>query len=198
MEKLSESHRKHISKSIKGWWKTKSSGKGGEVTKSCPNCGSKFKSFISDNRKYCSRKCYRDFVRGHKQGTIKKCKVCGKEFYVRPNKKAQRRQFCSRECMSQYLKKHWHEIRGSYPKTRKYVIRQHGKCDVCGFSDMRILNIHHKDGDRTNWKPDNILVLCPNHHMLAHLNKNKLDLRGWHKMTENDRKNNLIHLKNQS
>lgn len=42
------------------------------------------------------------------------------------------------------------------------------KCELCGCSDKRILNGHHKDRDRTNNSPNNIQTLCMNCHYITH------------------------------
>ena len=54
-------------------------------------------------------------------------------------------------------------------------------CEVCGWDikhpvDGRTLTeIDHTDGDATNCTPENLKVLCPNHHAMSpfHRNRNK-------------------------
>lgn len=59
--------------------------------KKCESCNKEFTSYLSDNRKYCDRKC---FERRRKPSI---CKGCGIEFYIagEPNQK-----YHSQECYS--------------------------------------------------------------------------------------------------
>lgn len=47
------------------------------------------------------------------------------------------------------------------------------RCQLCGwdminpFSGMPTLHVHHKDGNSTNHKKENIIVICPNCHSLT-------------------------------
>lgn len=43
------------------------------------------------------------------------------------------------------------------------------QCNRCGFKEhMEILQVHHKDCDTQNNKPENLEVLCPNCHNWEH------------------------------
>lgn len=37
-------------------------------------------------------------------------------------------------------------------------------CTVCGYAIDCVLEVHHRDGDRTNNSIENLDVLCPTHH----------------------------------
>lgn len=57
---------------------------------------------------------------------------------------------------------------------RRFLLEEAGyKCKVCGFSELHpddnstILEINHIDGDGSNNSPENLEVLCPNHHALT-------------------------------
>ncbi len=62
------------------------------------------------------------------------------------------------------------------PKTLKTRIIQAGfieeKCDRCGFSERRVVDskvpliLHFKDGDKSNWKKENLAFLCYNCYFL--------------------------------
>lgn len=48
--------------------------------------------------------------------------------------------------------------------------RRFSSCQLCGFdSEPRILEVHHKDRNRTNNELSNLLLVCPNCHALEHL-----------------------------
>jgi 5-methylcytosine-specific restriction endonuclease McrA len=51
---------------------------------------------------------------------------------------------------------------------QKNKIKKGGKCERCGFSNMGILIVHHKDRNKRNNRPNNIEILCPNCHALEH------------------------------
>lgn len=53
-------------------------------------------------------------------------------------------------------------------KSVRAFIRRKGKCNRCSFSDVRILQRHHKDRNTSNNHESNIEVLCPNCHNLEH------------------------------
>jgi len=57
---------------------------------------------------------------------------------------------------------------------REYVLEKAGfKCSVCGWDEKNPvtgrspLEVNHIDGDCTNCRPENLEVLCPNHHALT-------------------------------
>lgn len=57
---------------------------------------------------------------------------------------------------------------------RQYLLEQANyKCTVCGFNERHpsdgscILEIDHINGDSTDHRPENLKVLCPNHHALT-------------------------------
>lgn len=41
------------------------------------------------------------------------------------------------------------------------------KCAICGYKIS--VDVHHWDNNSRNNKPDNLVLLCPNHHREAHL-----------------------------
>lgn len=118
------------------------------------------------------------------------CEYCGKEFFGNYE-----RRFCSNKCCSEFNKEkrilEWKSgdwnICGEYtiPDTiREYLLKKCNYCcEKCGFSGVNeksgktILQIHHKDGDSTNNKEENLQVLCPNCHAMTEnymgLNKGK-------------------------
>jgi 5-methylcytosine-specific restriction endonuclease McrA len=51
---------------------------------------------------------------------------------------------------------------------RKYLLETVGKCEKCGMNDKRILNLHHKDRNRSNNIRENLSLLCWNCHALDH------------------------------
>lgn len=68
----------------------------------CKNCSTKI--IVNNSRKdaiFCSRKCKGDYTKKN-SGSIRKCIVCGKDFYAAGN--PANREICSRECFYEYRK----------------------------------------------------------------------------------------------
>lgn len=166
--------------------------KTGSVVKECIICKKDFISFKSDNRKYCSRKCYdKSPTRGTrpKNRIIKICEYCGKSF-DRPAanfKKHCKHYFCSQECFGNWFninapkgkdvynwsggytpeayKTKWESIKKTIKKRAKFV------CEICG-KKHKLMDVHHKIPVRLNKDItvinhlDNLLYLCRPCHIL--------------------------------
>lgn len=51
---------------------------------------------------------------------------------------------------------------------REHLISTVGKCERCGYSDARALDLHHVDRDRKNNVRENLELLCKNCHAIEH------------------------------
>jgi hypothetical protein len=106
------------------------------------------------------------------------CIECGKE--LRKNSK----KYCSPECQTNYQYKDYinkwlsGEISGNAKQVpvyiRKWLLEQNGEqCWICGWKEINLttnkipLQVHHIDGHCLNNRPENIELLCPNHHSLT-------------------------------
>lgn len=106
------------------------------------------------------------------------CLNCGKEI--------KRSKFCDNTCYAEYKRKQYIErwkkgeengMSGKYgiaSAVRYYIFEKNdNKCEVCGksyinpYTGLSVLQIHHKDGDCTNNKEDNLQLLCPTHHAMT-------------------------------
>lgn len=93
---------------------------------------------------------------------------------------------CSRKCANEKRYQQWIErwlndkedgLRGGVAVSRhirKYLKRTRGECcAICGWSEMNPhtnstpLHLDHKDGNFRNNRPDNVWLICPNHHSLT-------------------------------
>ena len=110
------------------------------------------------------------------------CAFCGKEFVTSPSHIYK---FCSQKCAGEYMKQKkimdWKSglISGTSQYTTSKFIRNfllkkyNNSCQICGWNKMNKftnkvpLQIHHIDGDSTNNKEENLLLLCPNCHSLT-------------------------------
>ena len=59
-----------------------------------------------------------------------------------------------------YGLKEWKQLRGVI------LIRDGHRCRICGSEEY--LHIHHRDGDPTNDRPDNLITLCERCHSRIH------------------------------
>jgi ribosomal protein L34E len=78
------------------------------------------------------------------------------------------RKYCSRNCA--FSLENWIKT-PSFTTVRKYMIKRNmiEKCENCGYDEFpHILGVHHKDENRENNSIENLAVLCPICHSLAH------------------------------
>lgn len=111
------------------------------------------------------------------------CLQCGKEI-------SPKRTYCSNKCCTRHIRtkviEQWKSgeydgLSGKYALSksiRAYLLEKHDyKCELCGWGKVNPytgtipLEIHHRDGDYTNNKEENLQVLCPNCHSLTETHK---------------------------
>ena len=122
---------------------------------------------IQRNKKrvFCSMACYGISCRKESP-----CVICGKLILSGLNKKT-----CSRSCAN----KHRTGIKYKINRPRDKVISQRAlkirllenrgqNCERCDYSKCEILQVHHKDRDRSNNNINNLELICPNCHFEEH------------------------------
>ena len=138
---------------------------------------------------YCSMSC----VNASKfTGTTKQCDHCGVSIYVNKStasKSLSGNNFCSRSCATatnntvyRSKEKHpaWTGGNGNY-KALAFKELPH-MCARCGYAEVvEILQVHHKDRNRTNSVIDNLEILCPTCHVLDHFSAGD----GWFTASQN-------------
>lgn len=181
------------------------------IIKDCLNCERKFSALTSEvnrgNAKFCSRAC--SYIYNAKE-KIKKneakkipnisCTYCNKLFFI-PSKriKASKTQtfFCCRNHKDLALRKesninlalptHYKQdyisdYRLVYLRAKKIIC-----CENCGYSKyIEVLEVHHKDRDRTNNNLENLIALCPTCHVEEHF------INGDGRWSRNNSKNNNL------
>lgn len=125
--------------------------------------------------KYCSISC-----RNKAQYTGKhvSCHICAKKIYRAPRilaRSKSHKYFCSKSCQTKWRNSVFIEDRSANWKLGKSSYRNillrrstHAMCFRCGISDIRVLQAHHKNHDRSNNTKDNLIWLCLNCHYLTH------------------------------
>lgn len=124
-------------------------------------------------------------------GKIKTCRCCNERFClncgIKLNKNQQK--YCSIKCQNAYQRQQYvndvnNGIASGLKKNgettkisdciRTYLLEKYDyKCQKCRWGEINPasgkspLEIHHKDGDKTNNKEDNLELLCPNCHSLT-------------------------------
>lgn len=138
-----------------------------EITRRCEICNKQFTHISSrvNKAKYCSNKCRYKSTIG-KGTTTYTCKHCNKTF---KDFKRLKRVFCSKACVGKETKKTW---KPNYTTVRKTMIYRGmiKECQKCGYNEYpKILGVHHIDENRNNNEQNNLIILCPNCHSIAHM-----------------------------
>lgn len=81
-----------------------------------------------------------------------------------------RRKFCSRSCAnSRASSARWNQAKKVATKNtcRRICFENHEiECCICGYDE--ILEVHHVDKNRDNNTAENLIPICPNHHIMFH------------------------------
>jgi len=143
----------------------------------CLHCG---KPIIGGDskKKFCNSSCAASYNNKLRSAKKHYCINCGKEI--------KRGKFCNNTCCAEYNAKQYIErwkngeengLSGKYgisQYVRHYIFEKNGdKCECCGksyinpYTNLSVLQIHHKDGDCTNNKEENLQLLCPTCHAMT-------------------------------
>jgi hypothetical protein len=137
---------------------------------SCIICGKEIYRRPAEIKKhnghaFCSSSCYGIFCRKEVP-----CLVCGKLILSGKNKKT-----CSRSCanknrtgISYGIKQPKDKVKSQRSLKIRLLQAKGGKCEKCGYNKVEILQIHHKDKERTNNNLNNLELICPNCHFEEH------------------------------
>ncbi len=155
-------------------------------TRICANSDCKVEFILrypADTKKYCSRSCSASATNKEKPKRVPggRCKVCNEPIRSRYVYCADHRP--TKEKIQDAKIKDWLEGRwsGGGDSTgnlsrivRRFLLESANySCSKCGFNTPHpvdgssILEINHIDGNSSNHSPDNLEVLCPNHHALT-------------------------------
>jgi hypothetical protein len=96
----------------------------------------------------------------------KECPVCKSNFKTKKGH-VKEKETCSYSCSNTYFRS---GINNPNWKTEAYrstcFLYHEKKCVTCG--EEKIIDVHHFDEDRGNNSPENLIPLCPTHHMYWH------------------------------
>ena len=117
------------------------------------------------NNAFCSATCFGIFCRKETP-----CLVCGKLMLSRFNKKT-----CSRSCANKNRTGIIYKV--NQPRDKVLIVnglkirlaeRRGEKCELCSYSKVEILQLHHKNRNRNDNRMQNLELLCPNCHYEEH------------------------------
>lgn len=135
----------------------------------CSACSKIYYTRKHNPAKYCSKDCQ------YASNRVElKCGYCEKQFIRKKSNLVNSRSgiyFCSRECkdLAQRLESgltdiypaHYGNGNGIYNYREKAFSGLPIKCNKCGYDEIeKMLDVHHKDGNRTNNTIDNLEILC--------------------------------------
>lgn len=152
----------------------------------CVNCSDVFAALTAEikrgNGKFCSHSCsaiYGNIYRKKRLSPNCVCAQCNKEFYRNASKRKNSKsglQFCSRKCKD--IAQRIGGIEAIHPdhyntgalNYRAQALRHYSnKCNRCGYSKcLTIIEVHHKNRDRSNNQLENLELLCRNCHGEEH------------------------------
>jgi 5-methylcytosine-specific restriction endonuclease McrA len=126
-------------------------------------------------KNFCSLECFGKFCKKKEwSGVI--CSICGKEF----TKLKSRQKYCSRGCANRGrigVKYRTGARKSNYKHKedqKRSLIEERGPiCEVCGYNNMRILQVHHIKEKKNGGTDEltNLQLLCPNCHFTIHYGK---------------------------
>ena len=143
----------------------------------CKYC-SRVLPYEKRRNKFCDHSCAASYNNSGKSWTgPKRCPYC--------NKFSGYNKFCSRQCARDFQHKKYIErwLAGKVTgfagysvsaHVRRYLIKRQGNCcKRCGWNECHPITgkvpieVHHKDGNKSNNRPNNLELLCPNCHSLT-------------------------------
>jgi hypothetical protein len=144
------------------------------ITLTCQYCGKCFErsdKIIKMNERrghksiFCSNDCSAK-SRVSRSTYVCASPQCFNEIFRTPREYAQGRVFCSKSCANKQRVGNRHPLyKNGIGGYRERALQFYGsECTLCGYNIEQVLQVHHRDGDRSNNAIDNLDVLCPTHH----------------------------------
>lgn len=147
----------------------------------CKQCGKDFLTSRTKPTKFCSPECVSTSFRTPRVAVA--CGICGKPLEIRKPRFTRCKSkifFCSKGCKDMAARcssgvpiqpAHYGTGIGSRAYRRIAFEHYAQRCARCGYAaHPEILQVHHKDRNRSNNDPNNLEVLCRNCHVVEHYN----------------------------
>lgn len=124
-----------------------------DIKHNCKFCN---RSIGSCNIKYHEKLCYLNPI------NIRLCPVCNK-----PIKNYRTSTTCSHSCSNTYFRSGSNNPNWSIDNYVTTCFAYHDKkCVIC--NEENIVSVHHFDYNHNNNSPENLIPICPTHHMYMH------------------------------
>lgn len=138
---------------------------------SCDYCKKEFNKKPSQIKMYKTHYCSNDCYNKNKVKSVKVyCSTCNQEIIKMPSdiKKSKTGDlFCSHSCSAKKTNITRSLYKSAYRSKAFRELPNH--CEICGYNKLiNILQVHHKDRDRTNNDINNLQILCPTCHHENH------------------------------
>lgn len=152
------------------------------MSATCEHCSKKFVPTQNSRARFCSRTCSGKASRGVPR-TIKTpnctCFHCGIAFYRCKSKQVSKSGllFCGRKCKEQtqldpahgISPPHYGNGNGEHSYRQRALRLYAPICVVCGYEKhSSVLEVHHRDKNRSNNDLSNLAVVCPTCHTEIH------------------------------
>jgi hypothetical protein len=155
------------------------------VSRPCDFCQADYQAesrYLSRGQgRFCSRSCSAKGRNRVKPEPNVECALCRTWFHLTESKKKGSKSglfFCSREHKDQaqriggieaIMPPHYGTGNGSYDYRKRAFDNLPNECKVCGWNDYpEVLEVNHKDVNRSNNNLSNLEILCPTHHQVFH------------------------------
>ena len=161
------------------------------MIRNCNICGNEYKAeprYLKRNQGLtCSRAC--GSILAHQNAAVKnpkepncECANCGTMFRASKSRIAASKSglfFCSRACkdeaqriggIREIMPSHYGTSAALVPEYRRRAFRHYpNECAVCGWNEYPdVLEVNHKNLDRSDNSIENLEILCPTHHQVFH------------------------------
>lgn len=147
------------------------------IHKICPNCGIEYKTYISQDKKFCCRKCLDQYTKKQTYNKYKtNCRVCGKEFL--PPRPAEGAMYCSYKCSGIAMRKekvdrqgYWFICKPDHPNSSKQgYVAEHAL--IMEKHIGRYLHddevVHHKNRQKKDNRIENLQLMTDVEHKKLH------------------------------
>lgn len=109
---------------------------------------------------------------------IKSCPVCGNTFKTSKGH-SREKTTCSHACSNTYFRSrennpNWKAEKSEWGYRKICFSKWKKQCIICGFD--KVVDVHHFDHNHKNNDVNNLIPLCPNHHMMLHTKKHNNEI----------------------
>lgn len=158
-----------------------------KVTRNCDFCSKEYQAeqrYLNRGQgRFCSKVCAGQSMWADKPSPVDNvfCSLCSVDFYLNESKKKSSKSglfFCCRDHKDKaqrvggieaIMPPHYSRdgVKKDYRETAFENLSN--ECIVCGWNDyLEVLEVNHKDLDRSNNTLENLEILCPTHHQVFH------------------------------